>query len=55
LPQGSFYKWAKDKIEENRKFYKQTCRLVDQMRYRDEIQAIEQTLKIYEEHIKERF
>lgn len=54
LPKNSFYKWAKDKIEENYKFGRQTASLLEQQKYADEIKAIEQTLNIYEQHIKER-
>jgi len=54
ISKDSFYKWAKDKIEENYKFGKQSASIMHQQRYAEEIKAIEKTLEIYEQHIKER-
>ena len=54
LPADSFYKWAKDKITENHKFYMQSASLVYQQKYVEEIKSIEKTLEIYEQHRKER-
>ena len=54
IPNDSFYKWAKDKIEENYKFGRASASIVLQQKYAEEIKVIEKTLEIYEQHIKER-
>jgi hypothetical protein len=54
ISNDSFYKWVKDKIEENFKFGKQSASIMHQQKYAEEISVIEKTLKIYEQHIKER-
>lgn len=54
IPKDSFYKWANDKIEELYKFGRESASLSLQVKYEEEIKAIQKTLEIYEHHIKER-